>query len=117
MLDEPEIVSSSIDEINKNLMKNDKVPFIRTCPKCNQPLRSNDMVISVSVSAMNPMNITDITYYCKNHRPKPDEITEDLLISCSFVADIKIMEPSPDCDTSDRTIKIKNFDYSQPKKL
>lgn len=45
------------------------------------------------------------------------EVKEDFLISYSFVADIKIMEPSPDCDTSDRKIKIKNFDYSQPKKL
>lgn len=117
MSNKPSIVSSSIHKIKENLMKNDKVPFLRTCPQCNQPLRSNDMTISVGVSAVNPMNITDIRYYCEDHCPKPEEITDDLLISYSFVADIKIIEPSPDCNKSDRTIKIKNSDYSQPNKV
>lgn len=109
----PDIVEKSISELKKDISNKD-VPFLRTCPECNQPLRSNDYLITVVLESYNGVQFDSISYYCSSHKTDSEDIKHNLLTVYTVVLTVKIEEGSPHCDPRDRSIEIKDYNYSGP---
>lgn len=107
------VVDNAISKLNRILKQEEDVPFLKTCPECNEPLRSEKDTISVIMESHNSNHFTTVSYYCAEHNPDLDNL-DKMLTSYVVLIDFKIIEPSPDCSPSDRDIQIKEIEYELP---
>lgn len=106
------VVKNAFSELNRIMNEEEKVPFLKTCPKCNNPLRAGEN-ISVVMESFNSKQFTNVSYYCCKHSPDLENI--DKILTCySVLIDIQIVEPHPDCRPSERDVQIKDYSYKRP---
>lgn len=111
--EKPDLVKNAFSELKRIMNEDEKVPFLKTCPKCKNPLRTGKSM-SVVMESFNSKQFTNISYYCSEHSPNLEDINERMLTCYSVLIDIEIIEPSPDCRESERDIRIKDYSYKRP---
>lgn len=109
----PDIVKKAISTFRVHINR-DKPPFLKTCTECNAPMRANDHIVSVVMRSFNSTDFTDIEYFCINHTPNANDVTDELLTGYAVILRMRIVEDAPDCEPEDRSIEIIDSSFSRP---
>lgn len=106
MSDNSDLVDNAKQEL-ETILDSTSVPFLKTCPVCNDPLREGKK-ICVLLESVDSVQFTDPTYYCPTHIPDVDEY--DKLLSGYIVSICFTLTESG----SQREISIEEIDSKRP---
>lgn len=107
-----DVEDNGLSKLKEILKEDETVPFLKTCPDCNEPLRS-EKNITVVMESVNANDFTDITYYCESHEPDLENL-DNILAVFAVLIDFTIIEPHPNCNPSERQIQVNNIESKLP---